>query len=61
MAEERRCAKHDPQPSGDGLGHVRCSKCGMEGLLSNGRPRAGRPQKIIWLRRLYVEAEPQSN
>ena len=48
----RRCARHDPQPTGDGLGHVQCAKCGMQGLLSNGRPRAGRPQKIIWLRRL---------
>lgn len=57
-----RCPKHDPQPHGDTIDHLRgrviCSRCGLEGLLSNGRPKFGRPRRIIWLRNRPLPAPP---
>jgi hypothetical protein len=51
LAEKKRCAKHEPETTDALRGYVRCQKCGMEGILSNGRPKLGRPRRIIWFRR----------
>lgn len=57
----KRCPKHEPIPP-LGLierlrGDVMCAKCGMRGAYSNGQRKFGRPRRIIWFRRSFMERE----
>jgi hypothetical protein len=60
---ERRCRKHEPEWRSDNLldqlaGKVRCKNCGMDGCLSNGQRRFGRPRRVIWFRRAFDRTTP---